>query len=155
MPPSNEPSAPTMSNVVAVPLSIGIAILRYRLYEIDRIISRTIGWAIVTGVLITVFALAVFFVQRQLLAGSQFTTVTGKGDAGLPTPLPPLVKRLAYGIALPWAALTVIVYGMALAGGFVRVWGRDWTFTLSHFQRAFAFEWAPDGRMLFSGSADT
>ena len=40
----------------ALPIVIGIAILRYRLYEIDRIISRTIGWAIVTGVLVAVFA---------------------------------------------------------------------------------------------------
>ncbi len=32
-----------------VPLAIGIAVVRYRLYEIDRIISRTIGWALVTG----------------------------------------------------------------------------------------------------------
>ena len=39
-----------------IPVSIGIAILRYRLYEIDRIISRTIGWAVVTGVLVAVFA---------------------------------------------------------------------------------------------------
>ena len=42
---------------------------------------------------------------------------------------------------------------MALAGAFVRVWGRDWTPTLSHFRRAFAIEWTPDGRMLFSGGA--
>ena len=40
----------------ALPIVIAIAILRYRLYEIDRIISRTIGWTVTTGVIVAVFA---------------------------------------------------------------------------------------------------
>ena len=42
--------------LAALPLSMGVAILRYRLYEIDRIISRTLAYAIVTGLLIGVYA---------------------------------------------------------------------------------------------------
>ena len=49
-----------------MPIVIGIAILRYRLYEIDRIISRTIGWAIVTGLLVAVFAGLVVALQAVL-----------------------------------------------------------------------------------------
>jgi hypothetical protein len=36
---------------VALPLCMGVAILKFRLYEIDRLISRTVSYAIVTGLL--------------------------------------------------------------------------------------------------------
>jgi hypothetical protein len=42
--------------VAALPAGMGVAILKYRLYEIDRIISRTLAYAIVTGLLVGVYA---------------------------------------------------------------------------------------------------
>jgi hypothetical protein len=44
------------NGIVALPVSIGVGILKYRLYEIDRIISRTLAYAIVTGLLVGVYA---------------------------------------------------------------------------------------------------
>jgi hypothetical protein len=58
-----------------LPIAIGIAVLRYRLYEIDRIISRSIAWAVVTGVLVSVFAVGVVALQQLLTGVTQGGTV--------------------------------------------------------------------------------
>jgi len=41
--------------LIALPVCIWVGILKYRLYEIDRIISRTLAYAIVTGLLVGVY----------------------------------------------------------------------------------------------------
>jgi hypothetical protein len=58
-----------------VPVAIGVAILRYRLYEIDRIISRSIGWTIVTGSLLVVVAVCVVGLQAVLADVTEGGTV--------------------------------------------------------------------------------
>jgi MFS family permease len=50
----------------ALPASMGVAILRYRLYDIDRIISRTLAYAVVTGLLIGVYAGLVLLATQVL-----------------------------------------------------------------------------------------
>ena len=54
--------------LLALPLAIGIAILRYRLYDIDRIVSRTISWGLVTGALVAVFGVVVVTLQGLVAA---------------------------------------------------------------------------------------
>jgi hypothetical protein len=42
--------------LAALPVSMGVGILKYHLYDIDRIISRTLAYAMVTGFLVGVYA---------------------------------------------------------------------------------------------------
>lgn len=57
------------------PIAVGIAILRYRLFEIDRLIARTLSWGIVTGLLVGGFAAAVVALQAALADFIQGQTV--------------------------------------------------------------------------------
>ncbi len=50
----------------ALPVAIGVAILKYRLYDIDRIISRTLAYAIVTSLLVGVYAGLVLLATQVL-----------------------------------------------------------------------------------------
>jgi hypothetical protein len=61
------------------PLAIGVAVLRYRLYEIDRLISRTIGWGVLTVILGAVFVGLVLGLQALLapFTGSNELAVAG------------------------------------------------------------------------------
>ncbi len=80
-----------------LPIAIGIAVLRYRLYEIDRLISRTIGWAVVTVVLVGAFALLVLGSSAALepLTGGNTLAVAASTlvVAALFTPLRGRVQR--------------------------------------------------------------
>ncbi len=49
-----------------IPAAVGIAILKYRLYDIDRLISRTLAYAIVTGLLVGLYAGLVLLATQVL-----------------------------------------------------------------------------------------
>ena len=56
--------------IAALPAGMGVAILKYRLYEIDRIISRTLAYTIVTGLLVGVYAGLVLLARQVFSANS-------------------------------------------------------------------------------------
>ncbi len=110
------------------------------------------GRAAALALLLLALALGAFFLQRRVVGGRSYATISGKGDAGLPTPLPRAGRRIAQWVALPWAAFTILLYGFTFVGGLVKVWGRDYTPTLNHYIKAFAIERAPQG-VIWSGAA--
>ena len=55
-----------LAGLAALPVGIGVGILRYRLYDIDRIISRTLAYALVTGLLVGVYAGLVLLATKVL-----------------------------------------------------------------------------------------
>jgi iron(III) transport system permease protein len=110
------------------------------------------GRAASLALILTGFALTVFFIQQKVLGRTNYTTLTGKGDSGFAMPLPDRVRQLCHGVALPWLAFTVIVYVFAFIGGFVQTWGRDYTPTLKHFTTAFDLQWGEFG-LVWAGTA--
>ncbi len=58
-----------------LPLAIGLAILRYRLYDIDRVVSRTVGYTLVTAILAAAFVVGVIVAQRVLAPITQSNTL--------------------------------------------------------------------------------
>jgi iron(III) transport system permease protein len=108
--------------------------------------------AAVLSILLLAFTLAAFFLQHAWVGKRVYTTVTGKGDSGMPLPLPRRLAWLCYATAIPWAVFTFAIYAMIVAGGFVRSMGRDHTPTLEHYLTGFRIEMTPRG-LFFSGSA--
>jgi Kef-type K+ transport system membrane component KefB len=53
--------------LAALPVGIGVGILKYRLYEIDRIISRTLAYAIVTSLLVVGVYAGLVLLATQVL----------------------------------------------------------------------------------------
>jgi hypothetical protein len=78
----------------ALPLSIGLGILKYRLYDIDRIISRTLAYAIVTGLLVGLYAGLVLLATQVLAFKSPVAVaVSTLAVAALFTPVRRQVQR--------------------------------------------------------------
>ena len=81
--------------LLGLPLSIGVGILRYRLYEIDRLISRTLSYAALTGLLVGVFAGLVLLTTHVLPFSSPVGVAASTlVAAGLFAPLRSRLQRL-------------------------------------------------------------
>ena len=99
------------------------------------------------------FTLLAFWLQQRWLGRVSYVTVTGKGDSGLPSPLPEAVRRGVVGASMAWIAFTLACYAVILTGGFVKDIGRgEMTPVIEHFVAGFGIDWA-GWRPAFVGSA--
>jgi hypothetical protein len=71
--PGDEVWAPAFLIYLLFPISFGVAVLRYRLYDIDRIVSRTVSYALVIGLLAAVFFGAVVLLSSLFPTRSDLT----------------------------------------------------------------------------------
>jgi iron(III) transport system permease protein len=110
------------------------------------------GRAASLALLLSAFALCVFGLQRWILGKASYTTVAGKGDAGISSPLPQTLEKILQTIGIAWISFTVVVYLFAFVGGFVENWGRDYTPTLKHLRSAFDIQWSQFG-IVWAGTA--
>ena len=84
-----------LTPVAGIPLACVVAVLKYRLYEIDRLISRTVAYAIVTGLLVGVYAGLVLLATHALpLRGSVAVAGATLVAAALFSPLRRRVQKV-------------------------------------------------------------
>src|SRR5919106_1407834 len=76
-----------------VPVAMGIAVMRYRLYDIDRVINKTIVYALMTGAEVLVYS-ATVFVAGTVAAGSGGQLAVAIATLAAAAAFRPLLKRV-------------------------------------------------------------
>ena len=82
--------------IPAIPVAIGIAILRYRLYEIDHIINRTLVYALLTATLVALYFGGIVVLQRLfvVLTGEKSTLAVVASTLAIAALFNPLRRRI-------------------------------------------------------------
>jgi len=80
--------------ILVLPVSLALGILKFRLYDIDRIISRTVAYAVLTGILVGVYAGLVLLATQVLAVKSPVAVAASTlAVAALFSPLRRRVQR--------------------------------------------------------------
>ena len=110
------------------------------------------GRAAVLAIVLLGFTLSAFYAQRFWLGKKSYTTVSGKGDAGIHPHMPDGLAIPVYISAAMWALFTIVVYVMIIYGSFVELWGVNNALTFKHYITAFSVRFDAEG-VRWTGSA--
>lgn len=77
-----------------VPIAVGMSILRYRLYDIDRIISRTVAYGLLSALLVGGYLLAVLVLQSLLPAADDSPLIVAVSTLAVVAAFGPLHTRV-------------------------------------------------------------
>lgn len=80
--------------ITLIPITIGFAVLRYRLYDIDRIISRTLAYGLVSAILIGAYLLAVLALQSVLPLNDNSPAIVAASTLAVVAAFGPLRTRV-------------------------------------------------------------
>jgi hypothetical protein len=90
---------PALVAFPTVPLAVGVAVMRYRLFEIDRIVSRSIGWLVLTAILGAIFAGGIVSLSSVLSPWTAGSTIAVAGSTLVAAVLfQPLRQRVQHAV---------------------------------------------------------
>ena len=100
---------------------------------------QIIGWynlsaATVLALMLLVPAMVFFLAQYFWLSSGSYITITGKESSLQRIELPQVVQKGLEVFCLAFSVVVLSVYGVLYLGAFCKVWGYDWTFTLTNFE---------------------
>jgi signal transduction histidine kinase len=77
--------------ITVVPIAAGLSVLRYRLYDVERIVAATVTWVLLTTIVVATYAFVVWLGARAVASGpvspALAATVGALAGAGLAFPL--------------------------------------------------------------------
>jgi len=78
----------------AIPVAVGVAVSRYRLFEIDRMLSRTVAYAVVAGLLASLFGLVVVGLPNWIPGVDESPLLVAAATLGVAALFNPLRRRV-------------------------------------------------------------
>jgi len=106
--------------VTSIPVTIGVAMLRYRLYDVDRLISRTLAYGLLTAILAGGYLLAVLALQSMIPVRDDSPLIVAASTLAVVAAFRPLRNRVQAAVDHRFnrsrydAALTIESFGQRL-----------------------------------------